>query len=87
MDNKKRPLDKELLEKICKDEAMFCLIVGSLISADSNMTPEEEADNKKALEEIVSALTDMRDNGSSVPHEDVERYLDLATKSLGVFEK
>lgn len=77
---------KKLVETMHKENMMY-FVLGSLISVDSNMTPDSEAANKGHLEKIIAALEELKQNNTTnVPDEDIGKYYDCAKKSIGVFE-
>ncbi len=77
---------KKLVETMHKENMMY-FVLGSLISADSNMTSNSEAANKGHLEKIIAALEELKQNNTTnVPDEDIGKYYDYAKKSMDVFE-
>lgn len=77
----------EILKFVHKQDSMYFLL-GSLISADNNMTKEEEKRNKEELENIIEALEEMSAHENpEIPTEKLIEYHKLAVKSLNVFDK
>lgn len=61
--------------------------IGELISADTNMTKEEEAQNKERLLNLISVLNEFKESGETeIDTCELDKYIELATKSLNVFE-
>jgi hypothetical protein len=61
--------------------------IGEIIGADNNMTKEEEAENKERLLDLLSVLTDIKENNETdIPEEDIDKYIEMANKCLNVFD-
>lgn len=79
-------MNKEILELLHKQDSFYFLL-GSLISADNNMTKEEEC-NKEDIRSIVELLEEMITEGNTtIPEEFLVGYHKLALNSLKVFDK
>ena len=80
-------MTKEILELLHKQDSFYFLL-GSLISADNNMTKEEEECNKEDIRSIVELLEEMITEGNTtIPEEFLVEYHKLALNSLKVFDK
>ena len=79
-------MDKKLLELLHKQD-MFYFVLGSLISADNNITEEEQKCNKEELTNIVSLIEQLIENKESwIPDETLMEYRKHAMDSLQIFE-
>lgn len=79
-------MDKKLLELLHKQD-MFYFVLGSLISADNNMTEEEQKCNKEELTNIVSLIEQLIENKESwIPDETLCEYRKHTMDSLQIFE-
>lgn len=67
-------INAKLIEKIC-EHGLEYLILGGLISADSNNTNEERAENIKALEDVINAV-----NESSLNNDKKAQLIEYAEK-------
>ena len=66
---------------------LMCAYIGELISADNNMTKDEESENKKRLLELISVLNEFKESGETeIDTYELDKYIELATKSLNVFD-
>lgn len=80
-------MNKEILELLHKQDSFYFLL-GSLVSADNNMTKEEEECNKEDIRSIVELLEEMITEGNTtIPEEFLVGYHKLALNSLKVFDK
>jgi hypothetical protein len=78
-------MDKKLLELLHKQD-MFYFVLGSLISADNNITEEEQKCNKEELTNIVSLIEQLIENKESwIPDETLMEYRKHAMDSLQIF--
>jgi len=79
-------MDKKLLELLHKQD-MFYFVLGSLISADNNITEEEQKCNKEELTNIVSLIEQLIENKESwIPDETLMEYRKHTMDSLQIFE-
>ncbi len=67
-------INAKVIEKICEHELEY-LILRGLISADSNNTNEERAENIKALEDVINAV-----NESSLNNDKKAQLIEYAEK-------
>lgn len=80
-------MNKEILELLHKQDA-FYFMLGSLISADNNMSKEEVESNKEDLRSIIELLEKMISEGNTtIPEEFLVEYHKLALKSLKALHK
>lgn len=77
----------EILKIVHEQDSMYFLI-GSLISADNNMTETEEKCNKEELQNIIEALEEIATHENpEIPTNKVTEYHKLALGALKVFYK
>ena len=77
----------EILKFVHKQDSMYFLL-GSLISADNNMTEEEEKCNKEELENIIEAFEEMAcHENPEIPTEKLAEYHKLALDAHKIFDK
>lgn len=80
-------MNKEILELLHKQDA-FYFMLGSLISADNNMSKEEVESNKEDLRSIIELLEKMISEGNTtISEEFLVGYHKLALKSLKALHK
>lgn len=62
-------------------------LIGELISADNNLDKESIKTNKKRLQNIITALDIMKNyEDCDIPVSDVNKYLEMAIKSMSIFD-
>ena len=64
------------------------LYIGEIISADNNITPQEQDKNKRLLSELNESLKEIKqDNAATIiPEEQLDKYIELTGKSLSIFD-
>lgn len=64
------------------------LYIGEIISADNNITPQEQDKNKRLLTELNESLKEIKqDNATTIiPEEQLDKYIELTGKSLSIFD-
>lgn len=77
----------EILKIAHKQDAIY-LLLGSLISADNNMSEEDEKCNKEELRNIIEAFEEIAcEENPEIPTDKLTEYHKLALESLKVFDK
>ena len=64
------------------------LYIGEIISADNNITPQEQDKNKKLLTELNENLKKIKQDNTTtiIPEEQLDKYIELTGKSLSIFD-
>ena len=64
------------------------LYIGEIISADNNITPQEQDKNKRLLTELNETLKEIRQDNTTtiIPEEQLDKYIELTGKSLSIFD-
>lgn len=76
-----------ILKVVHKQDSMY-LLIGSLISADNNMTEEEEKLNKKELEDIIEAFEEIScHENPEIPTDKLIEYHKMALDAHKIFDK
>ena len=68
--------------KLLHEAGLMYAFIGELISADNNLSKEDEVENRRILGELISTLEGLTfDSSCEIPADDINRYLELAKKS------
>lgn len=77
---------KTLVVNLHKNDSMW-FVLGSLISADNNMTIEENKNNREDLTKLLGAIESiMCDEAREIPDDVLGKYSDYIIKSIKLLE-
>lgn len=78
---------KRMIQLLHETDSLY-LYIGEIISADNNITPQEQDKNKKLLTELNKTLKEIRQDNTTtiIPEEQLDKYIELTGKSLSIFD-